>query len=212
MKERPILFNGDMVRAILDGRKTQTRRVMKPQPAPCSHRGGHSWPSRAHQSMLHVEEEMYKWAGVAGSACPHGSKGDQLWVKETCRAVQDGMTFGINYPADNHTRWLCRSQDTDWLTMYDYRGAGGAIVPSIHMRRWASRIRLEIADVRVERLQEINEQDAATEGFDLPPAEGQSFKFKARHNFKFTWNQIYKNWEQNPWVWVIEFKRIQEAV
>lgn len=86
MKERGMIFNGEMVRAILDGRKTQTRRIMKPQPEPCP-RGGHWWPSNVFKTMLHVEEEMQNgkggWGGLVGDACPFGDVGDRIWVRET---------------------------------------------------------------------------------------------------------------------------------
>ncbi len=197
MKERPILFNGEMVRAILEGRKTQTRRSIK-------------WPKEYQVDNAAMERIAARNDPFALRRCPYGQSGDRLWVRETFAIVPKtayAMSEGVQQtirPNDNHDAAIFRA---GWE-----RSTGGLRWrPSIHMPRWASRITLEITNVSIERLQDISESDAAAEGFDLPPAEGQNFKFKALHNFKFTWNQIYKNWEQNPWVWVIEFKRIQEA-
>jgi hypothetical protein len=233
MKERPILFNGDMVRAILDGRKTQTRRIVKGMSL--------DWLDSAKFTPEYV-------ALPENDMCPYGKVGDRLWVRETCQATQDGMTFGVNYLADNHTRWLCRSRDTDWLTMYDYRGASGATIPSIHMPRWASRIQLEIVSVRVERLNGISESDAKAEGMFFtdygrncfhngslsdvgdcqggdathPLRNGWSWKETASSDeclgstkwaFANLWQSINgaESWQANPWVWVVEFKRLAEA-
>lgn len=197
MKERPILFNCEMVRAILEGRKTQTRRSIK-------------WPKEYQVDNAAMERIAARNDPFALRRCPYGLPGDRLWIRETFAIVPKtayAMSEGVQQtirPNDNHDAAIFRA---GWE-----RSTGGLRWrPSIHMPRWASRITLEITNVRIELLQDISESDAAAEGFDLPPAEGQSFKFKALHNFKFTWNQIYKNWDQNPWVWVIEFKRIQEA-
>lgn len=175
MKERPILFSAPMIQALLNGKKSQTRRSIK-------------WPKEYQVDNAAMERIAARNDPFALRRCPYGQPGDRLWVRETFTANE---FMECKYRADG-------TIPSHWT-------------PSIHMPRWASRITLEITNVRIERLQDISESDAAAEGFDLPPAEGQSFKFKALHNFKFTWNQIYKNWDQNPWVWVIEFKRIQEA-
>ena len=130
MKERPVIFNGEMVRAILDGRKTQTRRVMKPQPEPC-YRGGHWWPSNAFKTMLHIEEQMQNgqggWKGLAGDACPFGQVGDRLWVRETWARY--------NIDQDAHDMAYRATTPDDWPKEGRWR-------PSIHMPRWASRITL----------------------------------------------------------------------
>ncbi|WP_407829349.1 hypothetical protein [Shewanella algae] len=215
MKERPIIFNADMVRAILDGRKTQTRRIMKPQPKPTPDdyygKKGHQWPSKKHQSMLHVEGELQNgygnWNGLASDACPFGAVGEHLWVRETFAVVprtayahSDGVTQ-IKSPIDKDNASIYKA---DWC-----RSEGGIRwKPSIHMPRWASRIILQITNIRVERLQEINEQDASAEGCDYPEVEGMGWKFKPSFNFKFLWKKIYgqESLDANPWVWVIEFK------
>lgn len=195
MKERPILFNGDMVRAILDGSKTQTRRIMKPQPFIDEH-GWFRWeghepgsPYGAYSSN-HIDRDAINI--FVGKCCPQGNKQDRLWVRETFSANE---FMECTYRADG-------TVPCGWT-------------PSIHMPRWASRITLEITNVRVERLQEISEQDAAAEGFDNSKSRAAietGWHEKPKAAFHRTWDQIYQNWNQNPWVWVIEFKSIQEAV
>jgi len=207
IKERPMLFSAPMVRALLDGSKTQTRRVMKvPPKKDFSWDGGYAIISKAVSVAINIFNRA-KGVPLMGDAtpCPYGKPGDRLWVRETCQAAQDGMTFGVNYLADGSTKWLCRSMDTEWLTMYDYRGASGATIPSIHMPRWASRLNLEITSVRVERLNDISEADAKAEGCE--PADCCHAYY---HGFSKLWESINGagSWEQNPWVWVIEFKRV----
>ncbi len=166
MKERPIMFTGPMVRAILDGRKTQTRRVIRPQPRWVGDPG------------IPFRTEDADPKGII--QCPYGKPGDQLWVRETWAPNEGDVLAGkAFYRADNNTiveRWR----------------------PSIHMPRWASRITLEITKVRVERLQDISEEDAK--------AEGSAY----RTEFRDIWRSIYGDgsWAHNPWVWVIEFRRI----
>ncbi|MGJ7064831.1 hypothetical protein ABM016_05960 [Morganella morganii] len=217
MKERGIIFNADMVRAILDGRKTQTRRIMKPQPTPCDYidwrgnaRGGHVWPSNIFRTMLHVEGELQNgdggWKGLVGDACPFGDIDDRLWVRE---AFQVGLCTEstIAYKATHKPSDL----EEGWHEKIKWR-------PSIHMPRWASRILLEITGVRVERLQDINEEDAVAEG--VAPLHGGYWKhyqpdwtqhqLSARGSFVTLWNSIngVDAWYKNPWVWVIEFRRV----
>lgn len=225
MKERPVIFNSEMVRAILDGRKTQTRRVMKPQPEPC-YRGGHWWPSNTFKTMLHIEEQMQNgaggWVGLAGDACPFGAVGDRLWVRETFAVLgnEDGCPIDWDgnlikgdekhaariYKAScwqepgNYGLWSIPDRDTQYE---------GTWRPSIHMPRWASRITLEITGVRVERLNDISESDARAEGVKAGVSPGHEHMM---HQVAFSelWQSIYgaENWRANPWVWVIEFKRV----
>lgn len=208
MKERGMIFNADMVRAILDGRKTQTRRIMKPQPEPCP-RGGHWWPSNVFKTMLHVEDEMQNgkggWGGLVGDACPFGDVGDRIWVRE---AFASGLSTKstLAYRA-THKREDLEDGFYDTIKW----------TPSIHMPRWASRILLEITDVRVERLNAISEEDATAEG--VAQFRGGFWKhyqpgwtqhqLSARGSFVTLWKSIYgeESWNSNPWVWVIEFKR-----
>ncbi|WP_171884937.1 MULTISPECIES: ASCH domain-containing protein [Serratia] len=222
MKERPVIFNGEMVRAILDGRKTQTRRVMKPQPEPC-YRGGHWWPSNAFKTMLHIEEQMQNgaggWGGLAGDACPFGQVGDRLWVRET---------FAGHYLDDDQIQDIKDGRDkAEDLCEYraDYSDDADCVdgwTPSIHMPRWASRITLEITAVRVERLNDISEEDAKAEGVkpagDMLPDYPDTFLTPkgdfatAKVAFQRLWQSIYgeESWSANPWVWVIEFKQVSE--
>ena len=208
MKERPILFTGPMVRAILDGSKTQTRRIMKPQPepTPADYPGtaGHWWPSNIVQSMVHVEQELQSkhggWKGFCPDVCPHGRIGDRLWVSEAWARthVAQAMAEWIVYrEGDNRT---------------DY---GGPWKPSIHMPRWASRILLEIVSVRVERLQDISEADARAEGVTIEDQHMRGycageFLPPSIRAYRDLWESINGagSWEANPWVWVVEFKRV----
>lgn len=180
MKEHPILFSAPMVRALLDGSKTQTRRALNPQPI-----GG------AQQGVIGPLN------GIGNLLiCKHGQKGDQLWVRETfCWSGYASDPEEVLYRADQEYTLEDRG-DLPWK-------------PSIFMPRWASRIQLEIVSVRVERLNDISVDDAISEGctsaFEKGDARG------ARAEFAELWESINGagSWEQNPWVWVIEFKRIQ---
>ncbi|MDX6800909.1 hypothetical protein SJZ82_06910 [Serratia marcescens] len=231
MKERPIIFNGEMVRAILDGRKTQTRRVMKPQPEPC-YRGGHWWPSNTFKTMLHIEEQMQNgaggWGGLAGDACPFGAVGGRLWVRETFMDLTgtgieattgkfEGFAYRADTPAGSYGDEVRKEYGLKWT-------------PSLHMPRKACRILLEITAVRVERLNDISESDAKAEGvraiennFGNGPAycdyllpnldDAAEWYNRASDSFKSLWKSIYgaENWSVNPWVWVIEFRRVGGA-
>ena len=223
MKERPVIFNGEMVRAILDGRKTQTRRVMKVQPKPSETRPGDFWfSSKKLESMVHVSDFMPGNSPVADChlffqehCCPFGQVGDRLWVRETFAAfdadwkhpgkphdLKDGPWPNVVYPAS-----VAKIPD-------------GTCRPSIHMPRWASRILLEITAVRVERLNDISQEDAQAEGMELtgwvpsysnPDNAGFDETFTPYDNFAMLWESIYgeESWSYNPWVWVIEFKRVE---
>ena len=193
-----------MVRAILEGRKTQTRRIVKPQP----------------ETYLGESGMQFEWPGWHGSLsaesfagrCPYGQSGDVLWVRETWAAHATlnrvkpselspnvAIYYRATYHNDSHFTWR----------------------PSIFMPRWASRIDLEITGVRVERLQSISEADALAEsvdqallgnvgwlGTDAPKDAGYSY----RAMFSKLWDRIYAKratWESNPWVWVVEFRRVK---
>lgn len=232
MTERGMIFNADMVRAILDGQKTQTRRIMKPQPEPCP-RGGHWWPSNVFKTMLHVEDEMQNgkggWGGLVGDACPFGDVGDRIWVRETFQGplVHEELFEEYSaYPEKFETPEYCEyaadgGVRPEYCDLDDNLRHGWR--PSIHMPRWASRILLEITNVRVERLNAISEEDAEAEGIDMEALYDSQdcYDCIADHNmtgrptvtgaFKYLWESIYgaENWLANPWVWVIEFKRVE---
>lgn len=210
MKERPILFNAEMVRAILDGTKTQTRRLVKPN---AGHQGewleielinkspkittAISYPSESFGAQI----EHPQSGPLCFVKCPYGAPGDQLWVRETHYLVYaqgnpNNHVIEIDYKADaNHTKRLCPQK---WR-------------PSIHMPRSASRIQLEILGVRVERLKAISETDSLAEGV-IPEQISTDVKRTAYSEFKNLWCSTYggESWDENPWVWVIEFKRIEQ--
>lgn len=196
MKERPILFSGEMVRAIFEGRKTQTRRVVKPQPNQYFTNPQTlilDWPKHYRRKITGPKQFgcIQEANRFMAEDCPYGIPGDRLWVRETF------CTDGVDcwYRADNHPEL-----DHGWQ-------------PSIHMPRWVSRITLEIINVWVERVQEITSGDALAEG--IIPFSGvtnaiQGQGWEPRDEFIELWNSINArrgySWGDNPWVWVIEFK------
>ena len=215
MKERPILFSGPMVRAILDGRKTQTRRIMKPQPT-CD---GFWW---SHKGYSCGGEKQFRDGLPLFAGCPYGAVGDRLWVREAC--CSDG--WSVHYLADNDHREFGETRYDDVIKLHHYSGGFSRQVPSIHMPRWASRITLEITGVRVERLNEISESDAIAEGIESKPQPyGKELDWKYYgwleklnqwstcpiRSYESLWNSINgpESWAANPFVWVIEFKRIE---
>lgn len=201
MKERPILFSGPMVRALRDGSKTQTRRVVKPQPD-TAHNGEPYWFIGGYRVWGYRPAPAIPLrAGGNPLPCPYGQRSDRLWVRESFahmyrdnaqpekRAPED-----VTYMADNLTP-----------DPYVY----GSWKPSIHMPRWASRITLEITSVRVERLQDISEADAKAEGVALKNSPA-AFLTSYVRGFRDLWESINGpgSWTANPWVWAIEFRRL----
>ena len=233
MKERPILFSAPMVRALLDGSKTQTRRAMKPQPEPVPHRpGDYQWPCNAFQSMVSVSDTRAPGAhGMAGDACPHGAHRDQIWVRETFFAYGRWETrFSAKKARDE---WHFVDMATECDRAYQFAadnpdlvlaaGRGGALPgwykrPAIFMPRAASRILLEIVSVRVERLNDCSEADALAEGVKGEPCDHIRLSCEeidccgptAKGMYAALWDQINGAgaWAANPWVWAIEFKRV----
>lgn len=210
MKERPILFNGPMVRAILDGRKTQTRRVVKPQP----------------DTIRHGKPFTVGGLPTSPIVCPHGQPGDRLWVRETFGAGArpcpiEGCVEGLEYRADE----ACIDEIED-LPLYQPEIPDdvecldrwmGKWTPSIHMPRWASRITLEITDVRVERLQDISEEDAVAEG-SRPYQGGWSNGLMGPFSHPIlAFADLIDSlngpgtWDANPWVWVMEFRVLEHS-
>lgn len=249
MKERPILFKGEMVRAILDGRKTQTRRIVEPQPK-LTKSSGFSWKGAVYGSGSNYHETNRNFAHVK---CPHGKPGDRLWVRETwamlgnedrCaidwndKVVKNGgpdaaRIYQASCTRDDYGLWKI-PDDADWKPHTNDMQYDGTWTPSIHMPRWASRILLEITSVRVERLNDISSEDAESEGLErtnftgfgdepglpsYPEPDVYYDPFKKRWEeyppeaFAGLWKSIYgeESWQANPWVWVVEFKRIEGA-
>lgn len=201
MKERPIIFSGEMVKAILEDRKTQTRRIVKPQP----YQDGIFDKKRIILYKGH-EREQWCWFISDGSLrnydlrfCPYGKIGDRLWIRETWQTA-GGKT--VTYRADWDRTKIKTSDLIKWK-------------PSIHMPRWASRITLEITDIRVERLQEISEWDCLKEGVVIDKdCENEEQKLKsALVSFLELWDSINEKrgygWDTNCWVWVISFRRLK---
>lgn len=212
MKSRPILFSGPMVRAILEGRKTQTRRVVKPQP-------NAGWKFNCFDSFY------YWWTpdGTCnlngpheGRKCPFGQPGDRLWVRETW-AAWDSVSDREASEVDGTAQELAERGLNQAHISYraDPRMHADKWRPSIHMPRWASRITLEIESVRVERVQEISENDARAEGCDgdCPIAYIPPYTTRPRvYHYAHLWQSINGpgSWDANPWVWVIQFRRVQK--
>lgn len=231
MKERPILFSSTMVRAILDGRKTQTRRAVKL---------GEGWSvdafafdaTRSPPWRMGVYEAGCA-ADVGGINCPYGEPGDRLWVRETFHHCAHCEAGAAAFRAGG---WIRRPRvdgpdrdDNDARPLRPKCAAHGW-TPSIHMPRWASRITLEVASVRVERLHDISEADAKAEGADrdFSPCEPEDREdprevgyssasdvalYEAtahRRFFRSLWESINgaDSWAANPWVWVVEFRRV----
>ena len=229
MNEKPILFSGEMVRAILSGRKTETRRIVRLPPG-------------------YEHGEVYGYGGCHGGLhalacdpgpsrairCPYGAPGDRLWVRETwgvaCRPdPYEGWVDGLEYRADE-----IGMDDLDPLPLHPANNppdtdldsfSRGGWRPSIHMPRWASRLTLDVVSVRVERLQDITEDGARREGVDrgapwfppgqwAPPDEDPNLVGYGRgnfalQNFRVLWDHINgkrATWDSNPWVWVVSFK------
>ncbi len=201
MKERPILFSTPMVQAILDGRKTMTRRVIDfkkiAKKAGCS------------KGTLAYSNTFNSWAVVDGNGsadmclvnCPYGQPGDRLWVRETFAVSSSGSIYRADTMLDS-----CTKGDISWKWK-----------PSIFMPRWASRITLEITNVRVERLQDTSEDDARAEGVERFASGWKNYTDfavvcqTARAAFRTLWESINGpgSWNANPWVWVVEFRRIE---
>ena len=204
MKERPILFSAPMARAINADRKTQTRRIVKPQPewtepatAWTFHEDGHSGPG------WYAHNDDYPEEGSLFYRCPYGQPGDRLWVRETWREFIDSECVdGVRHELGR-----------DVLYRADGDSSKFAWRPSIFMPRWASRINLEVVHVRVEKLQDISEADAIAEG--APGGHGSipGYLYAAtpHEHYRHIWESINGtgSWDANPWVWVVEFKRIE---
>lgn len=213
MKEHPILFNGSMVRALLGGSKTQTRRIVK---------GAEQWPANAVKAVIletrgtamAVDAQRYTYGPEI--KCPHGMPGDRLWVRETfvqgwpCIDGNPDQFEEDGSEKPEHTWYRASKPDLEWDN-----GEGRVNVrwrPSIFMPRALSRITLEIVSVRVERLQDISEADCCAEGCagghgSIP---GYGYAATPLEHYNWLWESINgpSSWGANPWVWAIQFKRI----
>lgn len=230
MKERGMIFNGEMTRAILDGRKTQTRRPIK-------------WKQTRFTEIGEREDgSKWPWSEDAEHACdfwhpcPFGAVGDRIWVREAYRfpaSLDDVSPTGVGEMA------VATGYRKPWApTFYEFTGTfsdgwkgfetppkvsdAGKLRPSIHMPRWASRILLEITNVGVQRLQDISSGDAVREGICQLPVSGRyclspgdqyfgGASHSAKEVYSWLWSSIYgeESWKANPWVWVISFERIE---
>lgn len=253
-KETPLLFNAPMVRAILEGRKTQTRRIWKlPKWAEWDETYGGEKDGR----IIPNNPAHRGWYSVDEVACPYGQPGDLIWVKEPWRIGEDvgegwypgaftgdlhliydsdGYRDYRSFPADY--RWPRNAKETHNSEGTDEHWISYGPIPSIFMPRWASRLLLEVVSVRVERLQDISEEDVLAEGFLTREGKDAFNVYGSREFFipemlekdrfgrvspganacpkqayRKLWNEINGpgSWDANPWVWAINFKPIGGA-
>lgn len=225
MKERPILFSPPMVRAILEDRKTQTRRAVRKQfapdaePAEVPATSPEGWQISGHSGL---------WWDDAGACfddairCPYGQPGDRLWVRETWQGplVDDFESYLADPDKFKKPEFCEYAADggpaPEFVTLDDELEQRWR--PSIHMPRWASRILLEVVSLRVERLADISKDDAMAEGIVLQPDGGFGLADSTHYNFSDPTDSYCSLWESingdgswllNPWVWVVEFKRLK---
>ena len=197
MSDHPILFSGDMVKAILDGRKTQTRRVVKPQPPQDCER------------VLYDPAIGWRFHRHKNLHCPYGQPGDRLYVREKFRIGTE------RYGEDEYAQLIYCADDSPYEIDGSEIDMGrlklGKTYPSIHMPKWAARIWLEITGVRVERVCEITVPDVEAEGLDLKEWAAEGYGAPAT-GFAALWNKLNAkrgySWESNPFCWCISFKRI----
>lgn len=224
MPERPIIFSGPMVRAILEGRKSMTRRVVKYKPF----YGEPNWDyafvdGGVDCQYLHIPQDggEYGDSTTQRAYCPYGVPGDALWVREAWTRVPQSAYW--HDPSIPH----CRDGE-DWIIYragWERSDPGVGWHPSIHMPRWASRITLEVTGVRVERVHDISGDDAIAEGIIHHNGLGvghsgyrysQSSPVYQSPDIAFAelWDSINGKkhpWSSNPWVWVIEFRPLAQA-
>lgn len=220
VKERPILFSGPMVRAILSGSKTVTRRIVKGRlEFVGGHDEDHNDPGLWDSEWSYADGDPVPLSELA---CPFGDPGERLWVREAfaLSIKGDPASFfeGDDESDDTHDVIYRASSDERPWTQYrensDREMEGKPIPPpwrpSIFMPRWASRLTLEVVSVGVERLQNITEAEAVTEGMPVRRyTDGRGVE-DARFNFRQGWDTLHGNgsWNANPWVWRIKFKRV----
>ena len=254
VKERPIIFSGEMVKAILDGKKTMTRRAVKTQPRDeCTEIATSA--CFGHVEYRSTSEDRQTQSILAKIKCPYGKIGDRLWVREAYTVTgwncDDGSVY-IKYLADGHEQYfdnetdemecaidslvasVCKELDKRKVPMLNDEAYDCSLDENkprnrspMFMPRFASRLLLEITDIRVERLNDISEADCEKEGFRFYPLSRICFKpCSTKHpsghgsnNYKSIFGEYWDTlnakkgyqWSSNPWVWVVEFKVVEVA-
>lgn len=236
MKFRPILFSTEMVKAILEGRKTMTRRILKLKHMDIAYVGaihpdgsGKGWIAWAPGKGVTAEYTKQAYPGNQGFACPHGAVGDVLWVRESFCYGSEDCYHGFFYRASDQVDFL---EDEDGSIILNKDGSERSPwKPSIHMPKSACRIFLKIEDIRVERLQDISEADAIAEGIQPLLAStaqlieyGQLYRdylkkpelfnegLWPKNSYRSLWIKINgaDSWQANPWIWCLSFTRIDK--
>lgn len=221
MKFIPILFSTEMVESLITNHKTQTRRVMKPQPSDNVQWIGFGFSCFTPQRHIEGRGNFLDGSGVKFFKCPYGQPGDILWVRESFCLTQprDPETYYFGYKDGFHSYEPASSKY--------YFSTPDVWIPSIHMPKEACRLFLKVKSIRVERLQDISEEDAIAEGIEVMRVHVhkvfRNYQDEAKTNggykgfvetaiasFKSLWQSINgeQSWKNNPWVWVIEFERI----
>lgn len=221
MKARPILFSGPMIRALLEGRKTQTRRIVKPSVKGCTVGAYTGGPNGT--EPVNVQEDGDPWTDIQ---CPYGQPGDLLWARESWTFDDIGPDMcAVVYKADDTRMWMPHG-GKEPKSMRTH--------PGMHMFRWASRLTLRIKAVRVERLNAISQKDAEAEGLLIFNEDDANLYYSGIAANADTWFEYpeqwhlddpiaaYRDltnsingpdhWDKNPWVWVVEFEVIQANV
>ncbi len=226
MKQHPILFSTPMVSALLSGQKTMTRRTRGLEKVN-KNPDGYDFQSLIHEFrgrfIFMPSDKIFPNANeIIEVKCPYGKPGDQLWVRESfCYVMRDHAHDLLEGRKENNQYVFKTDFNEDWMK-YAKEKYGYKWKPSIHMPRIASRILLEITDVRVERLQSITKQDSIAEGIEILDGHSNyknylcgngldySYVKEARISFQSLWEKINgtDSWHKNPWVWVVSFKRI----
>lgn len=208
---RPIIFSARMVRAILAGAKTQTRRIVTPQDAVEEPTESDPHP------FLHNPRALHPCDYSCGGLAPYAEVGDRLWVRETWR-VHDLSEQDIAYRADGAVRRFLSDGDAAWWKQWGAKSTGpkgDRWCPAIYMKPWSARLHLDVTSVRVERLQALTEHDAIAEGVTMPDLDAVGCENGpppdlARRRYATLWDELNFErapWSSNPWVWVVSFKR-----
>ncbi|SKA52846.1 hypothetical protein [Photobacterium toruni] len=227
MKCTPMIFNTEMVSALLEGHKIVTRRPLKPQPTK-SGRGYIHWHSNIYKTMVNLDAvnslSMLEGFLSASDICPVASIGDLIWVRETFQGplfdtekMPEYQENSTKFETPEYCIYAATDKKQEFYDMDDNLICRWR--PSIHMPRWASRITLKVTDVRIERVKEITDAQAEKEGMMTTEASqnaaiagGLGWFERPSVQFKNLWQRIYENWESNPYVWVIEFEVINQNI